>query len=128
MTIPLEDLIGQQEFTGIDFLVDKTTTYYGDNAAIVNFVLDGITYTATEDPSDGYRSYLDSLVVSDYKPVNTFSPCIVNGVKENGENNIIDFIDTTTGKIVFSLGTDYSDDYYPRFVASFDPTAMAVNN
>ncbi len=128
--INLESLVGQHEFSGIDFLQSADKTFYGDLTEIVNFVLDGVTYTATEDPSDGYRSYLDSLVISDYKPVNTFPPCVVNAVmnSDHEDNVILDFIDVTTGKIVFSLGTDYSDDYYPRFVANFDPTAMVVNN
>lgn len=31
---------------------------------------------------------------------------------------------TNEGKVVVQFGTENSDDYYPRFVAYFDPTAL----
>lgn len=45
----------------------------------------------------------------------------------NQSSEIMDFIDTSTGQVVLSIGTDYSDDYYPSFVANFNPAAMSIN-
>lgn len=118
----LEDLVGPHELTGVDFI----NQHVGDPACAVNFTLDGVTYSATEDECDGYRSAMGALGVSDKPTLNTFPACRVAGVMRSGED-ILDLIDIATGKVVFSVGTDSSDDYYPTYVSSFDPTAMVTN-
>jgi len=40
---------------------------------------------------------------------------------------LIDFIDIITGKPVLSVGTDWSDSYYPYAVFEFMPENMAIN-
>jgi hypothetical protein len=36
-------------------------------------------------------------------------------------------LDVTTGKVVFEVGTEDIDDYYPGFVVEFNPENMAIN-
>lgn len=90
-----------------------------------------LTYTAIEDPSDGYRSSMREIKVSKVVVKNTFKPVQVFGIMRHdnkyNKNDIIDFYDVKTGKIVLSVGTSDSDDYYPSFVAEFTPESMVLN-
>ena len=36
-------------------------------------------------------------------------------------------MDVVTGKCILEVCTENTDDYYPDYVAKFDPTAMATN-
>lgn len=125
----LKELLGPHTLTGCD--TDRVIKGKYEDCRTVDFVLDGRTYTALEDPNDGYRSYLGELLESSQPVKNTFPACLVTGEQRKNDEyhdcNIIDLRDTTTGKVVLSIGTDYYDDYYPCFVGEFDPTAMAVN-
>ena len=61
-TTPFSNLVGRHVLTGVD---QGIIEIYGEEGNWVSFTLDGVTYTATEDPDDGYRSYLmDDLAVS----------------------------------------------------------------
>jgi len=92
-------------------------------------VLDRKTYTAIEDPTDGYRSAMKEIKESKAIVKNKFSPVKVMGImRPNSLDELIDFYDIKTDKIVLSVGThDYSD-YYPMFVAEFTPENMIINN
>ena len=43
------------------------------------------------------------------------------------EDDILELVDVKTEKVVLRVGTANCNDYYPYFVAEFDPTAMAAN-
>lgn len=119
----LKDLIGEHVLTG----ADTDSTNHGDSNAI-RFVLDGKTYIAIEDPEDGYRSCMGELIESQDKIPNLFKEQKVIGTMREGSGcDILDFIDCVTGKIVISIGTDNTEDYYPWFVGEFHPENMAVN-
>ena len=104
-----------------------------DNAQHILFRLDGVVYMAVEDPQDGYRSSMKDLFVTDGGMTNVFPPCSVIGrMMENsdsygGQNEIVQFLDCTTGAVVLEVGTASTDDYYPSFVANFQPGNMAGN-
>ena len=118
-------------FEGLGVLngVDFGTVGDGyDQANTCTFIWNGKAYRAQEDPSDGYRSCLASIEqLTDSKVDNTFPQCLVRGEGMEGNTEGIKFIDIVTGKVVLELGTDNYDDYYPYYVANFDPTAMAIN-
>lgn len=126
-------LEGVDEYTGS---IKKWDEYY-EQCKCIRFKLDGVVYVAMEDPSDGYRSYLGELKVDEEEIKNPFSGVEVKGVYRTTSGSyedwtrkscsILDLVDTTTNEIVVSIGTDNDDDYYPWFVAHFDPTAMSVN-
>lgn len=120
----LKDFVGEHFLTGVDF------DSYEDCQA-VNFILDGQTYTAIEDPNDGYRSNMREIKESAVLVRNIFTPCRVLGrMKDDSDyeqNDVIEFIDLSTGKIVLEVGTGNTDDYYPYWVATFTPENMAIN-
>ena len=110
-TVELESLVGLHYLSG----VDRTTTRYhayGDvyeDAAVLNFVLDGKTYSAIEDTNDGYRSMLDEIRVSDEKLDNIFERVavfvIMRHKQDYQEDRVLDFYDVFNNKIVLSIGT-----------------------
>lgn len=92
------------------------------------FTLDGVTYAATEDENDGYRSCMDKLEILDAKPVIMFDPVDVLCRMENGDNcDILEMIDIRNGKTVLRVGTDYPDSYYPCFVSEWIPENLYCN-
>ena len=131
-TVEFETLLGYHVLSGCDTDgVIKGHTCF-DDANVVDFVLDGRVFSAVEDPEDGYRSSLGKILVDRVASVkNMFPPCHVIASRrqdrEYEKNDMIDFVDVLTSKVVLSVGTENTDDYYPYFVGIFDPTAMCYN-
>jgi hypothetical protein len=131
----LKDFVGLHKLSGVDTSSESVKEEWGDSfqdCQVINFILDWKTYAAIEDPQDGYRSSMREIKLSKVVVKNKFPATKVMGImrgKTNyNEHDIIDFYDVKTGKIVLSIGTEDVDDYYPMFVAFFDPTAMSINN
>ena len=129
----LNDLVGIHILTGVDERKESIRTY-GDqfqDCNVINFTLDGKTYTACEDPDDGYRSRMRYLRVSETPTTNTFEGCRVMGKMQDDsdyeKNDVLILTDVATGDDVLEVGTSNTDDYYPSFVASFHPERMSVN-
>lgn len=135
--VELDSLVGEHVLDAVDLSVESTKASYGDyfeDCELVRFRLDGKVYTAIEDPSDGYRSSLRSLILSPNDEMrNVFPPIRVLARKKDDNdryghsNDTIEFIDIVTAKVVLEVGTDNSDDYYPSFVGAFWPENMATN-
>jgi len=129
-------LVGAHELTGVE-LWALSSRYDADDrfedAESISFVLDGKIYTGIEDPNDGYRSSMERLFESkNIEMENTFAPVAVVGmIREKDEHgdasDILELVDAKTGKVVLAVGTGNTDDYYPYFVATFNPKNMAVN-
>lgn len=114
------------ELTGVDY-VDNQPAFRGDISAAnsISFTLNDVTYVATEDPSDGYRSSMDKIqAFGSGLTKNNFEPCTVACEREGDE---LIFTDVHTDRPVLRVGTCRNDEYYPSFVANFDPTAMYIN-
>jgi hypothetical protein len=133
-TVTLDDLVGEHVLDGVDTYIEQVKKYsdYAEDANVIRFRLDGVVYIAFEDPSDGYRSSLDKLIISPTAEMtNTFPPIrVLAKMKTNGsysENDTLELIDLVTAKVVMEVGTDNSDDYYPSFVSNFTPENMATN-
>lgn len=135
--VTLEDLLGEHWLDAVDY--DTTQIKEWDDsftdAQAMRFRLDGICYTAIEDPDDGYRSQLGQLVTSEGTDMkNVFIPVWVFGrVQEkskydDSEPDTVELIDMWTQKVVLTVGTSHSDDYYPAFVAFFAPENMVSNH
>ena len=123
--IDLDSLVGEHALDAVDLMPEGT----GDAEAI-RFRLDGIVYTATEDPDDGYRSCLKEITVSDAPMKNVFPSVKIEARKRTGGgyvSDVLELVDTITGKTVLEVGTDNTDDYYPWFVGAFWPENMALN-
>ena len=132
----LNELVGEHLLDAVDFSDEQVKTW-GDafeTCQVMRFRLDGKCYIATEDPSDGYRSSMRELAVSDDAEMkNVFAPLKVIGRHRTkgsygDEDDVLELIDAVTGQTVIEVGTTAVDDYYPGFVASFHPEAMAHNN
>ena len=118
--------------TGVD-TAQISKDVYGDktifeHASVINFILNGVVYSAIEDPEDGYRSSMDEIkVVTDVVVRNTFLPCQVIAKMQNGDDGVIEFIDAKNGMTVLEIGTSHAVDYYPCFVGNFIPENMSAN-
>lgn len=140
--VEFSDLVGEHTLTGVSEGEVRYTPYEWSGEEVANtitFVLDGVAYTAQEDPRDGYRSCMGELHVGG-ECTNLFPPVrvIAREVAERkggtpGEwewrttVDVLELLDAETGKVVLEVGTHDSDDYYPSFVASFMPEHMAIN-
>lgn len=130
--ITLDSLVGEHLLDGVDLSSEKIKESYGDgfeDCNIVKFRLDGVIYTAIEDPDDGYRSSMRSITVGG-EISNSFPAVhILVRKKPDGDyvNDVLEFVDVETGKIILEVGTDNTDDYYPCFVGYFSPENMSIN-
>ena len=127
----LKDLVGEHLLDAVDFSNEQVKGWGSEfeNAQVMRFRLDGIVYTVTEDPSDGYRSSMREITAGDGEMTNIFSPIPVLGwhraINKYGESeNILELIDVLSGKVVVEVGTEDYDDFYPIFVANFQPGAI----
>lgn len=122
------ELAGAHLLSGVDS--SSIPDGYGDTADCINFVLDDKTYSAMENPSDGYRSYLGYLVQTEALSVlNTFPPIAVRieATAEGGYWEGLRFYDVANEALVLEIGTSSADDYYPSCVMSWNPSALAIN-
>lgn len=133
----LKDLVGEHFLSGCEYGTFKIndSNYYHEDANTIDFILDGRKISAIEDPSDGYRSCMMDLIENrkGLEITNTFTPIRVIGAFREDDNDcaeindVIDFTDCISGKIVLSVGTGNTDDYYPYFVGDFNPENMYLN-
>jgi hypothetical protein len=114
-----ETFVGIHYLSGVDFDVNGV----GNG---IRFILDGKAYEIVEDEDDGYRSSAQAVRLTDAVISNTFSPVKVF-VSTRDDDNIMVIQDGLTGKTIIEVGTEDHWDYYPSFIHSFDPTAMAIN-
>jgi len=112
--LKLDDLVGLHDLSGVSFQEDS-----------VLFILDGVTYKAVENSSDGYRSYCEDLVISQEKVLNTFPPQRVEGVLL--DEGYIRFVDVQTNKEVLDVGTDHVDAWYPTCIMHWYPENLYIN-
>jgi hypothetical protein len=131
----LKDLIGLHKLSGVDMNSESIKDTWGDNyedCQVIRFVLDKKTYSAIEDPEDGYRSCMREIREDSAKVENTFAPqavfCNYVNKGDYSENaDILEFQDVKTGKTLLRVGTDNTDDYYPQFICEWIPENMSIN-
>jgi len=131
-TLELKDLVGRHILTGCQYgtLIEKHD-WWEETLNTLDFILDGRVFSVIENPEDGYRSSMREIIENREGLVitNVFEPCEVIGIIRTDESDdVIDFFDVVTGKIVISIGTTECDTYYPCFIAEFNPENMAINN
>lgn len=131
--VDFTELIGEHMLSGVEFGTAPKGEYDDSDPNTVDFIMDGETYSAIEDPSDGYRSSMRSLRQNraGVEIKNRFAPVKVIGSMRPDDdyekNNVLDFVDATNGKIVLSIGTADIDDYYPGFVGDWTPENLSIN-
>ena len=128
----LKDLVGEHILSGVDMTSKPYWGYRYQDCQVINFVLDGITYSAIEDLDDGYRTMMGEIkvitepVVSNAFPGQEVVARMLPDSKYE-KNEVLEIIDIRTGKTVLQVGTANTDDYYPYFVAEFTPENMFIN-
>jgi hypothetical protein len=127
VTVELEHFDGRAPtLTGV-----YTSLTLEEDAESVAFVVDGVTYAAIEDPNDGYRSSLQEIRVlgMELPPTARIPPHLVRGrLVDDGTDRVLELVDVETGRPVVRVGTTEVDDYYPCFVGTYDPSALAANS
>ncbi len=126
----LKNITGTKVLDAVDFQTENAVN--SGYSQICRFRLDGVVYVAVEDPDDGYRSMMEELLIdNDATMKNVFIGCnvVCNHIEKNGDedDDILELVDAKTQKTVLRVGTGNYNDYYPYFVAEFDPLAMEVN-
>jgi len=125
--VELTDIAGREYL--LDAYAIRADLPEGANA--VSFRLNGIVYTATEDPDDGYRSYMKGITCDGAGSIKgIFYPsCRVLAVMQTGDRSrILELRDVLTKKPVLEVGTDDSDDYYPSCIFAWYPENMYANS
>jgi hypothetical protein len=128
----LKDLVGEHSLSGVEFGKGPRDPYDYEDPNTMTFVLDGVAYRVTEDPSDSYHSSMRDIEIVDATVSNTFAPVKVVGrhrtsSKYSGEDDVLELIDAANGEVILEVGTSNLDDYYPCYEAGFYPDRMAVN-
>lgn len=112
----------------ISFVPDENKIYKFYGVDNYRFKLDKTVYEAIEDENDGYRSYLDSVVVIDSKDDIFFNRAIAKvKATEVDDGNYFrgyEFIDITDNHMWLKIGTDNYDDYYPCFLFQYYPKSL----
>lgn len=100
---------------------EKYYAFYGvDN---FHFKIGKLVFEAKENPSDGYRSYLESVVSAENINLIFYDQhlAMVKLVSyDNGEFQGHALVDKD-GHEWLKIGTDSSDDYYPCFIFTYQP-------
>jgi hypothetical protein len=134
--IELPTLVGEHLLSGVDSDTINVPKYYDPSytepCEVLRFTLDGVTYEAIEDPSDGYRSSMQGLYVTDTPIRNAFAPIKVVGRyrtkgEYSGTDEVLELIDAANGNVILEVGTTNADDYYPCFCGHWHAGRMAVN-
>jgi hypothetical protein len=129
----LEDFIGKHILSGVEFGTMIRKGWYGGDEKVncVKFTLDGITYLAVEDPDDGYRSYMEDLVIVDdickIRLPDIEVVCQMQPDTSCERNNVLVVVDALNGKTILEIGTANYDDYYPYCVMEYTPENMSCN-
>jgi hypothetical protein len=131
--IELSYLIGPHTIDGrADFVMPLVDAYgYNEDAHVFVMRLDGQLYWFQEDPSDGYRSGLAHSRRCDPAelPAGSFAefPAMDIEIEAGDADNDTLIGRTPFGAVLFEVGTCNAGDYYPSFVATWNPENACVS-
>ena len=120
----LEDFVGFHKLSGVDF--ETVNDKHDMSALVVKFRSNNKVYLASEDACDGYRSCMKEIIQVDESVKNIFPAVKVLGFYKSKGDDLIEFRDVFTNKIVLVIGTYDTEDYYPSFVGRFTPENISV--
>jgi hypothetical protein len=137
--LELKDFDGKQmNLSGVGFGQESyDPDRWGEVGSTMTFILDGTAYRATEDPNDGYRSSMSELAIV---PAES-SGCVLFGYnilvkcqhrsrpdnESERTDDILELIDVSNDKVVLEVGTADTGDYYPSYVANWNPQNLSIN-
>ncbi len=134
------DLVGEHEF-GLVPIMDLRHPMSSDATGVL-FVLDQTTYLVFEDPSDGYRSNAGPILsytggayelgYSDYgsRLHHLKEPVLCThrtSGQYGGTDDVLEVRSKETGAVIFEVGTENVDDYYPGYHVRWLPENLSAN-
>ena len=126
--ITLKSLAGAHVFTGVERGILRANDLWIPDKNTIRFELDGQVYEAVENPDDGYRSYMEKLVISNEKIKNKIPKTqIVCAYRNDDDCDLLDFIDCKNGKVFLTIGTKHVGDYYPVCIFEYSPEKLSIN-
>lgn len=112
-------------------LVNSTQDFYG--VCDTMFKLGDQVFDAVEDPADGYRSYLDSINITDSEEARAaiffrtpVAKVHVWAARTPDDFDGYELRDIFDGHCWLRIGTANTDDYYPYFVFEYAPRCEEV--
>lgn len=94
-----------------------------------SFCVNGRTWTAFENPEDGYRSSLGLIAMREGNYCSTTFPSVALTPRLEFSTYkdavLLLLVHPATQEIALQVGTQDHDDYYPCFVASHDPKVLS---
>lgn len=101
----------------------KTFKFYGICGNL--YKLDDKVWEAIENPSDGYRSFLESVELRKDDTNYTFSHSPLATVRIESASDIDGWrlFDVEDNHLWLEIGTDTRDSYYPCFIFAYHPKA-----
>lgn len=132
------ELVGEHVFEIVPL---KACHPFDSDADGVCFTLSNRTYLIFEDPSDGYRSTAGPILSYEGSAYELGSSGVSfpNYIKEpvicshrtkgeySSEDDVLEVRSKETGELIFEVGTDSCDDYYPSFVNRWNPAGLSAN-
>lgn len=134
----LKQLCGKHILQGVDRRMYRHENIWGEEVETdsVWFKVDGITYVAVENPSDGWRSYCEDLFATEQSPrYNIPDVPVVCEMMPDGEdwmgvcrNEVLIIRDASNNKVILEVGTENFDDYYPYCHFEYHPENLSCND
>ncbi len=120
--------IKPKKICGKHILSGVSMNYTNNDAECIDFILDGKTYRATENPADGYRSWLEGIEYSNEKiPSNIPDTEVMISFDTEHGDRMLRFFETKHGREVLVIGTENAGDYYPVCVFRYTPENLPCN-
>lgn len=128
---------GIHKLSGVCRSVVITGMFEESHEEAVVLTIDGQDYIAHPDPDDGYRSY--ATIYATDKPIQRFffpeqdvmiKNYHVDAVVDDyfyDRKDWLEILNPETNELILSVGTDYSDSYYPMAIFKYNPENLPLN-
>ena len=126
----LSDLVGEHTMEAVPRLDVRHP--FDPDASGAAFTLSGNTYLVFEDPYDGYRSMASPLLgfighayqLGGSGNTEYLRPPLKVFCTMEGEGSGVLTMRDERGQVVFEIGTNNADDYYPSYIARWSPPSV----
>lgn len=112
-------------------MVDHVYDFYGvdNNTFCIGINGSRVAFEAIEDKDDGYRSYLDSVIIAVIDHTYFKQPIAKVRMERRPTsvtNNGWQLVDVTDEHVWLTVGTNNTDNYYPYFTFEYVPKPTII--
>lgn len=101
----------------------------GDDAMMFVLELDGLCIAFVEDPSDGYRSYCEGVMLTSHKPTIKIPPTRVKFKHDDtSPSDEVQIRIWNVDEPFICVGTDHMDDWYPCYYSRVNLEVLNSEN